>query len=126
MTYNPPASALGGTAPSDLTDNTGATPDDTIENVPATSVPADAAPTATSAGAGASTLSTTSVATTASVDTALATIQTRINALPTKASVDASFTACENNISDLARQIDRLTVKVNALEANLIASRRLS
>lgn len=91
-----------------LTDNTGQTPDDTIENVAATSSPADAAPTATSAGVGAATLSTTAVATTASVDAAISTLQTRINALPTKASVDAGLAACEKNISDLTDQVNAL------------------
>jgi hypothetical protein len=64
----------------DLTDNTGATPNNTIENVPAS----------TGDGGGAATVSAAAnVATVASVNTAL--------------------TAVENNIADLAAKVDALT-----------------
>lgn len=97
-----------------LTNNTGVVSDDVLENVAATTSPADAAPTSTALGCGAVGCDS-SHPSKASVDTALSTLQTRINALSTKATIDARVQSLENNCSDLAAAINDLRTNLRTV-----------
>lgn len=127
-----------------ITDNTGVVSDDVLENIAATTSPADVAPTSTSPAnadptstalscgsvgcdsthpskasvdTALSTLQTriNALTTKISVDTALSTLQTRINALSTKATVDARIQSLENNCSDLAAAVNDLRTNLRAV-----------